>query len=45
MSVDPEQAKQEWLRYQLKSRTLAGVLGGSGLFQYLTAAAPGSPSS
>ena len=41
MSVDPERAKQEWLRYQLKSRTLAGVLGGSGLFQYLTAAAPG----
>jgi anion-transporting ArsA/GET3 family ATPase len=41
VSVDPERAKQEWLRYQLKSRTLAGVLGGSGLFQYLTAAAPG----
>jgi anion-transporting ArsA/GET3 family ATPase len=41
VSVDPEQAKQEWLRYQLKSRTLAGVLGGSTLFQYLTAAAPG----
>jgi anion-transporting ArsA/GET3 family ATPase len=40
-SVDPELAKQEWLRYQLKSRTLAGVLGGSRLFQYLTAAAPG----
>jgi len=40
-SVEPERAKQEWLRYQLKSRTLAGVLGGSGLFQYLTAAAPG----
>jgi anion-transporting ArsA/GET3 family ATPase len=40
-SVDPERAKEEWLRYQLKSRTLAGVLGGSGLFQYLTAAAPG----
>jgi anion-transporting ArsA/GET3 family ATPase len=40
-SVDPERAKQEWLRYQLKSRTLAGVLGGSSLFQYLTAAAPG----
>ena len=40
-SVDPERAKQEWLRYQLKSRTLAGVLGGSRLFQYLTAAAPG----
>jgi len=40
-SVDPERAKEEWLRYQLKSRTLAGVLGGSGIFQYLTAAAPG----
>jgi anion-transporting ArsA/GET3 family ATPase len=41
VSVDPEQAKQEWLHYQLKSRRLAGVLGGSRLFQYLTAAAPG----
>src|SRR5919109_2536711 len=41
VSVDPEKAKREWLRYQLKSRTLAGVLGGSNLFQYLTAAAPG----
>jgi Anion-transporting ATPase len=41
VSVDPEQAKHEWLRYQLKSRTLAGVLSGSGLFQYLTATAPG----
>jgi anion-transporting ArsA/GET3 family ATPase len=41
VSVDPDEAKREWLRYQLKSRTLAGVLGGSSLFQYLTAAAPG----
>ena len=41
VSIDPEQAKQEWLRYQLKSRTLAGMLGASRLFQYLTAAAPG----
>ena len=41
VSVDPEVAKQDWLRYQLKSRTLAGVLGGTGLFQNLTAAAPG----
>jgi anion-transporting ArsA/GET3 family ATPase len=41
VSVDPERAKQEWLRYQLKSRRVAGVLGGSRLFQYLTAAAPG----
>ncbi len=40
-AIDPERAKEEWLRYQLKSRTLAGVLGGSTLFQYLTAAAPG----
>jgi len=41
VSIDPERAKREWLSYQLKSRTLAGVLAGSGLFQYLTAAAPG----
>jgi anion-transporting ArsA/GET3 family ATPase len=41
VSIDPERAKEEWLRYQLRSRTLATVLGGSGLFQYLTAAAPG----
>jgi anion-transporting ArsA/GET3 family ATPase len=41
VAVDPDEAKREWLRYQLKSRTLAGVLGGSSLFQYLTAAAPG----
>jgi anion-transporting ArsA/GET3 family ATPase len=41
VSVDPERAKAEWLRYQLKSRTLAGLLGGSSIFQYLTAAAPG----
>jgi len=41
VTVDPEVAKREWLRYQLKSRTLAAALGGSSLFQYLTAAAPG----
>ena len=41
VSVDPELAKREWLRYQLKSRTLAAALGGSTIFQYLTAAAPG----
>jgi anion-transporting ArsA/GET3 family ATPase len=41
VSVDPERAKEEWLGYQLKSTTLAGVLGGSRVFQYLTAAAPG----
>jgi anion-transporting ArsA/GET3 family ATPase len=41
ISVDPERAKEEWLGYQLGSGTLAGVLGGSRIFQYLTAAAPG----
>jgi anion-transporting ArsA/GET3 family ATPase len=41
VSVDPERAKEEWLRYQLKSGTLAGVLGGSSIFRYLSAAAPG----
>jgi anion-transporting ArsA/GET3 family ATPase len=41
LSVDPELAKEEWLRYQLKSGTLAGVLGGSSVFRYLSAAAPG----
>jgi anion-transporting ArsA/GET3 family ATPase len=41
VSVQPKRAKEEWLRHQLKSTTLAGVLGGSRMFQYLTAAAPG----
>jgi anion-transporting ArsA/GET3 family ATPase len=41
VSVQPERAKEEWLHHQLKSATLAGVLGGSRMFQYLTAAAPG----
>jgi len=41
MSVDPERAKREWLQHQLKSGTLAGLLGHSRLFGYLTAAAPG----
>jgi anion-transporting ArsA/GET3 family ATPase len=40
-SVDPERAKEEWLEFQLRSGTLAGVLGHSRIFQYLTAAAPG----
>src|SRR4051812_45138451 len=41
ISIDPEQSKEEWLRYELRSSTLAGLLGHSRLFQYLTAAAPG----
>ena len=41
ISIDPEAAKQEWLQYQLRSARLAGLLGHSRIFQYLTAAAPG----
>jgi len=40
-SIDPDQAKEEWLRHQLRSGALAGLLGSSRIFQYLTAAAPG----
>jgi anion-transporting ArsA/GET3 family ATPase len=41
VSLQPERAMHEWLRHQLKSGALAGLLGGSRLFSYLTAAAPG----
>ena len=41
ISIEPEQAKEEWLRYQLRSGALAGILGHSRIFQLLTAAAPG----
>jgi anion-transporting ArsA/GET3 family ATPase len=41
VSVDPRRAMEEWLRHQLRSGTLAGLLGGSRVFQLLTAAAPG----
>jgi anion-transporting ArsA/GET3 family ATPase len=41
VSVNPERAKEEWLHYQFKSGALASMLGGSRIFQYLTAAAPG----
>ena len=40
-SIDPDRAKSEWLGRQLRSGTLAGILGRSSLFQLLTAAAPG----
>ena len=40
-SINPEDAKQEWLRHQLHSGRLAALLGSSRIFQYLTAAAPG----
>jgi anion-transporting ArsA/GET3 family ATPase len=41
LSIDPRRAMEEWLRHQLHSGTLAGLLGGSRIFQLLTAAAPG----
>jgi anion-transporting ArsA/GET3 family ATPase len=41
LSVDPRHSMEEWLRHQLRSGTLAGLLGGSRIFQLLTAAAPG----
>nr|MDQ3588128.1 AAA family ATPase [Actinomycetota bacterium] len=40
-SIDPEKAKGEWVRHQLRSGALAGLLNQSRIFQYLTAAAPG----
>lgn len=41
ISVDPEHAREEWLKFQLRSGTLAGMLNGNRLFSYLAAAAPG----
>ncbi len=40
-SINPEDAKEEWLRRQLRSGALTGLLGASHVYQYLTAAAPG----
>jgi len=40
-SLNPVDAKEEWLRDQLKSGRLAGMLNSSRIFSYLTAAAPG----
>ncbi len=41
LSIDPEAARDEWVRYQLRSAALVGLLTQSRIFQYLTAAAPG----
>ncbi len=41
LSINPERAMSEWLRYQLRSGALAGALGHSRIFGLLTAAAPG----
>jgi anion-transporting ArsA/GET3 family ATPase len=40
-SIDPAEAKLEWLERQLRSRRLAGFVGRNRLFGLLTAAAPG----
>ena len=40
-SVDPVKAREEWVRYRLPSRALAGALNSSRIFGYLAAAAPG----
>ena len=40
-SINPDDAKQEWVKHQLHSGALAGLLNSSRIFQYLTAAAPG----
>ncbi len=40
-SIDPDEAKEEWLRHQLRSGALAGLLSSNRIFSYLTAAAPG----
>ena len=41
ISVDPEHAREEWLRFQLRSGAAAGLLNSSRIFSYLAAAAPG----
>lgn len=41
LSVDPEHAREEWLRFQLRSGAAAGLLNSSRIFSYLAAAAPG----
>ena len=41
VSIDPGGARDEWLRRELRSATVAGILGRARIFQLLTAAAPG----
>lgn len=41
ISVDPEHAREEWLKFQLRSGAAAGLLNSSRIFSYLAAAAPG----
>ncbi|MBA3300335.1 MAG: ArsA family ATPase [Thermoleophilaceae bacterium] len=42
ISVDPDRAVEEYLRYQLRSRALYKLLVDNRIFQYLFAAAPGA---
>jgi anion-transporting ArsA/GET3 family ATPase len=41
ISLDQQHTLEEWVGYQLPSRTLASLLSGNRIFQHLTAAAPG----
>lgn len=41
ISLDQQHTLEEWVTYQLPSRTLAGLLYKNGIFQHLTSAAPG----
>jgi anion-transporting ArsA/GET3 family ATPase len=41
ISLDQQHTLEEWVTYQLPSRTLAGLLYKNRVFQHLTAAAPG----
>ena len=41
ISIDPESAKLEYLKRQVRFGALAGILGSSSVFQLLTAASPG----
>jgi anion-transporting ArsA/GET3 family ATPase len=41
ISLDQQHTLEEWVTYQLPSKTLAGMLYRSGIFQHLTSAAPG----
>ncbi len=41
ISLDQQHTLEEWITYQLPSKTLAGMLYRNGIFQHLTSAAPG----
>ena len=41
ISLDQQHTLEEWVNFQLPSKTLSGLLYRSGIFQHLTSAAPG----